>query len=225
MADEPARAATALVVAGGDPVPRALGRELPPAGLVVAADSGLAHARALGLHVDVVIGDFDSVDPVVLDAARREGARIEEHPAEKDATDLELAIDAAAARGARSITVIGVGGGRTDHLLANVALLAAPRFASLTIDAWVGRDHVSVVRDTVRVTGRIGVLVTLLAVHGPARGVTTDGLRYPLHDEDLLPGSTRGVSNELIGTEGRVTVREGTLLVIRPAVLDATCAD
>ena len=64
--------------------------------------------------------------------------------------------------------------------------------------------------------GWAGELVTLLALGGPARRVQTDGLRYPLADEDLHPGSTRGVSNEMIGAVAEVTLGEGVLLVIRP---------
>ncbi|MCJ7670515.1 MAG: thiamine diphosphokinase, partial [Acidimicrobiia bacterium] len=69
-------------------------------------------------------------------------------------------------------------------------------------------------------TGRTGSLVTLLAIHGPARGVTTTGLRFPLHDADLLPGSTLGVSNELVGVEAEISVAGGTVLGIQPDALE-----
>lgn len=210
----------AIVVAGGDPIAAAVASRLPSAGVVVAADSGLEHAVSLGLEVDVVVGDFDSVDPAALDAARAAGATVEAHPAEKDATDLELALDAAVARGARRITVVGGYGGRVDHLLANVALLSSPRFAEVVIDAWMASARILVVRDQVGLTGPAGSLCTLLALHEPARGVTTAGLRYPLHDDTLHPGSTRGVSNELVEPEAYVTITDGTLVVVQPHALE-----
>jgi thiamine pyrophosphokinase len=210
-----------LVVASSDhQVPRALVDLLPVPALVVAADSGLEHARSLGLRVDVVVGDFDSVDPDLLDEARRAGVTIEEHPAEKDATDLELALDAAVARGARRITVVGGAGGRLDHLLANTALLGASRFAGVVLDAWLGTARLVVVRDHATVTGKPGSLCTLLAVDGPARGVTTKGLKYPLSDDVLQPGSTRGVSNELVDTSAHVSVSDGTLVLVQPHALE-----
>ncbi len=87
--------------------------------LVIGADSGVEHAAALGRHVDIAVGDFDSVSPAALAAAEAAGAEVLRHPPDKDATDLELALDLAVARGARRITVVGGHGGRFDHCLAN----------------------------------------------------------------------------------------------------------
>ena len=84
----------AVVFAGGDPLPEEVRRLLPRDALVVAADSGLDLARRLGVPVDLVVGDFDSVDPAGLAAAAAAGSVLERHPVDKDATDLELALDA-----------------------------------------------------------------------------------------------------------------------------------
>ena len=131
---------TIVVVAGGHasigPVPG-----LPAADLVIAADGGVDRALALGLHVDLAIGDFDSVTPAGLAAAEAAGARVERHPAAKDATDLELALDAAIALGPARIVVVGSGGGRLDHLLGSVLLLADERYADAVIDAYLGVKH------------------------------------------------------------------------------------
>jgi thiamine pyrophosphokinase len=210
----------ALVFAGGDPVPTSVVARLPEPELVIAADSGLEHAQALGQAVDLVVGDLDSVDPAALAEAEALGASVERHPAEKDATDLELALGAALGRGARHVTVIGGHGGRVDHFLANALLLASDTFAALDIDAWIGRAHVTVVRAQAELQGAPGSLCTLLAVGGPARGVTTHGLRYPLEHDDLLPGSTRGVSNLLAGSIATVALRAGTVLVVQPHALE-----
>jgi thiamine pyrophosphokinase len=210
---------TVVVVAGGDPVAPTVRRLLPDAATVIAADSGLDVAAGLGLAVDLVVGDFDSVSPARLEAARAAGAEIERHPVAKDATDLELAMRAAGRFAPARVVVVGGHGGRLDHLLANLLLLASAAFAELTIEAHMGEAHVHVVRDASELTGEPGELVSLLPAHGPARGVTTDGLLYPLRDEDLLPGSTRGVSNELARPRARVSVREGVLLAVQPGAL------
>jgi thiamine pyrophosphokinase len=112
--------------------------------------------------------------------------------------------------------VVGGHGGRLDHLLGNVLLLTADRWAGVDIEARLGAARAHVVRRRLTVTGAPGELVTLLAVGGPATGITTTGLRYPLDDEDLEPASSRGVSNVLVDATATVAVRAGTLLVVRP---------
>ena len=223
MAIEPTdQPSTVVVVTGGDrPDPAlvaALGLPGPGDRTVVAADSGVAHALDLGLGVDVAVGDFDSLAPAVLDRVRDAGATVDDHPAAKDATDIELALDTAVALGAERVVVIGGHGGRLDHFLANALVLAAPQWAAVAVDALVGEALVQVVRPPREavVHGRPGELVTLLPVHGPAEGVWTDGLLYPLRHETLHPGTTRGVSNELAGTEARVGLSDGCLLLVRP---------
>lgn len=210
--------ARAVVFAGGEPPPAAVVRASCARGdaFVVAADSGLDHALALGLAVDLVVGDLDSVSTDALASARAAGVPVDEHPAAKDATDLELAMLAARARGARRITVVGGGGGRHDHLIANALVLAADAFADVAVDALVGTALLTVVRSDAALCGRPGSLLSLLAVGGPALGVRTQGLRYPLADEELVPGSTRGVSNELLDSEATVTVERGVVLAVQP---------
>lgn len=212
--DEP-EAESAVVLAGGDPIGTTR-IEISPDDLVIAADSGLHQARDLGLHVDLVVGDLDSVDPDVLDGARREGVLVESHPAAKDETDLELALEAARSRGVRRVTVLGGGGGRLDHLVAGLLVLASPRFASMQIRAVTPQARITVVRSRERLEGSRGSLVTLLAVGGPAHGVTTSGLRFPLAGETLEALSTRGVSNEIDHTPVTVSVNAGVLLAIQP---------
>jgi len=212
------RPATVVVVTGGEPLDPHLADDVPADALVIAADSGVDHALAIGRHVDIAVGDFDSVTATGLQRSVDGGARVDRHPAAKDRTDLEIALDEVLALAPRPerVVVLGGAGGRLDHLLANALLLAAPAYASLRIEARMGAARVHVVRDRVELTGRAGDLVTLLAVGGPACGVRTDGLVYPLHGEALEPGSTRGVSNVLIGSHATVTLEHGVLLAVLP---------
>jgi len=212
-------AVVALVFAGGDPPRAGLAARLVPEALVVAADSGVEHAQALDRHIDVAVGDFDSVAPQALARAEAEGAILLRHSPDKDATDLELALDVAAARGATHVTIVGGHGGRLDHSFANLLLLGAARFATLELDAWFGTAHVTVIRRVARLTGAPGAYVSLLAVGGPAQGVSTAGLRYPLHDALLLPGSTLGVSNELVAPVAEISVRSGVVVAVQPDAL------
>ena len=210
-----------VVVTGGDPIDRAHLPTLPPGTLVIAADSGIDHAHALGLRVDIGIGDFDSVSAEGMARAMADGAVLERHPAEKDATDLELALDVARARRPERILLLGGHGGRLDHLLANALLLAAPAYAGIELSAQMGPARVTVIHTAGLLTGAPGDIVTLLAAHGPATGISTTGLRYPLADEDLQPGSSRGVSNELTEDHATVSVTGGVVLAVQPGSINA----
>ena len=203
----------AIVVAGGDAP--STGRAIPAHASVVAADGGLDHVYALGLRVDLLIGDLDSVSASALARARSEGVAIDHHAAAKDETDLELALDYVSARGVTRALVLGAGGGRLDHALGNLLLLASERYASIELDAWIGEATVSVVRVHRRFSLRAGDVVSLFAVGAPAFGVTTHGLEYPLRHEMLSPGSSRGISNVVLDGPIMVEVADGVLLAVQ----------
>ena len=217
---------TAVIVTGGpggsDPTgfePSDAGSVVDPAILgdvvvVIAADGGLHRADSAGLAVDVVVGDMDSVDPERLERAVASGVRVERHPEDKDATDVELALDLASARGVGRIVVLASPAGRLDHLLGGLLVLTHEAYAHLEIDALVGSTRVLVVRGRRPLFGRPGQLVSLLPVGGPARGVTTEDLAWPLVGETLEVGTTRGVSNRFVSSEAAVSLDEGCLLVM-----------
>ena len=208
---------TIVVVSGGEPLAATALASVPAGALVVAADSGVDHALTLGLAIHTAVGDFDSVTPAGLAAAEAAGAVIQRHATDKDATDLELALQTAVDLGAARILVLGGHGGRLDHLLANALLLASPRWSEVDVVAEMGPTRVTVVRRAAELHGRPGDIVTLLPAHGSATGVSTEGLRYPLHDEDLPAATTRGVSNELLHATATIRLRAGTLLALQPA--------
>ena len=205
-----------VVVAGGDPPDPESALAVPLGARVIAADKGLEHALAIGLDVEIAVGDFDSASPEAVARAEARGTRIDRHPAEKDATDLELALDAALALGPERILVLAGDGGRLDHLLSTLLLLGSSRYEAVEIDAFVGHARVHVVRGKRAIAGELGELVSLLALHGPAEGVRTEGLAYSLAGETLEPGSSRGVSNLFTATTARVTVERGVLLAVCP---------
>lgn len=215
MVEEQRQHETVVVVAGG-PGPHAPTFEIPPGAPVVAADSGIDLALALGLRVDIAVGDFDSVTPAGLDAVETAGARVDRHPEAKDATDLELALVAAVALGPRRILVLGSDAGRLDHMLSILLLLGSERFAHVEIDASLGAAAAHVVRGERLLQGDSGELISLFALHGPADRVTTDGLEFPLRGETLEPGSSRGVSNVFAARAARIEVGSGVLLAVRP---------
>jgi thiamine pyrophosphokinase len=90
-----------------------------------------------------------------------------------------------------------------------------------TVEAWVGAAHLQARRGPGRIElwGRPGEYVSLVPIGGDVDGVTTAGLRYPLHGEPLRSGSTRGISNEFATAAACVALERGTLLVITPHAL------
>ena len=197
---------TVVVLAGGPEAPPVL--ELPPDVPVIAADSG----AELGLRVDLAVGDFDSISAETL--ARI--PQVERHPAEKDASDLELALTAALRLDPERILVVGGSGRRLDHLLGELLLLGADAYAAVQVDAQLGPAAIHVVRGERKLRGDPGELISLFALFGAACGVRTEGLRYPLVGERLEPGSTRGLSNLFVEHEAEVSLETGVLLAVRP---------
>jgi thiamine pyrophosphokinase len=230
-------ARTAVIVIGGAPVdPRVLAH-LPKDRVVVAADSGFDRAVGLGLAVDLLVGDLDSVSRAGLAAAAAAGTSVERHPADKDATDTELAIEAAVRLGCTRL--VGVSGGpcadarapgetRLDHELGAILAFSRPGIIAERVELWWGQAHLRVLHgpDRVDLAIPVGDLVSLLPLHGSAAGISTAGLRYPLRDETLAPGTSRGVSNEVVATPASVGLARGTVLIVRPLALGGPpCSD
>lgn len=186
-----------------------------PRAMVIAADGGAQLARRCGLVVQVVIGDMDSIEAAELTRLRAAGAQVLRHPADKDETDLELALKWAVGQGCRRLRVFGALGDRLDQSLANVHLLALPELRDCDVQLVDGRQRAWLLRPGAHdIHGAAGDSVSLLPLTGPARGIVTRGLRWELRDEDLAPGPARGVSNELIASRAGLRFSEGLLLVV-----------
>lgn len=193
--------------------------------IVVAADGGARHAAALGLRIDRWVGDGDSIDASELAALEAAGVPIERLPVAKDASDTEVALEIAA-RSADDLVLLGaLGGERVDHALANLALLQhsalQPPIRLVLYDEHGARITLLRADDapgTAILPGRMGDVVSLLPVGSAAEGVTTEALEFPLVDEPLLLGSSRGLSNVRRARTARVTLRSGRLLVIETPV-------
>jgi thiamine pyrophosphokinase len=188
--------------------------QIRTADLLIAADGGALPLLRAGLAPQVAVGDMDSIDAGGLNALVERGVELHRHPREKDETDLELALMYAAVAGADTIDVLGALGGRWDHTLANVALLALPELRGRRVRLLAGDQTLFVVRDTAQIEGRASDTVSLIPLAGDATGVTTQGLQYQLTDATLSFERARGVSNVLLAPPGQVSLREGLLLIV-----------
>jgi thiamine pyrophosphokinase len=204
-----------LIVANGPMV------DIPPfraalsaARLLIAADGGGNALLDAQIEPHVVIGDLDSLGEETLTHFQTKGVEIIRYPAEKDETDLELALLLALQRGATSIDVLGALGGRWDHTLSNVALLAMPELAHVVVRLLEADQEIVLVRQEATIVGQVGDTVSLMPLCGDAHGITLSGCAYPLNGETLSCTRSRGISNVLREPVARLRLQQGMLLVV-----------
>ena len=205
----------AVIIAGGALPHADIDRaRIRPDDLILAADGGGRHCLALGLRPAAVIGDFDSLEPPDVLALEASGADLVRHPPRKEQTDLELAVRYALERGATEIVILAGLGARWDQSIANLLLAGAPGLEGIRLEIVDGPQEIYPLHagDSLELRGRPGDVVSLIPLSGDARGVTTAGLEYPLHDGTLPFGSTLGISNSLTAPMARVTLKDGLLL-------------
>ena len=218
MAEENAAGLATVVITGSAPLDRGAVAMLPRDCFMVAADGGLDHALAAGLRPNVLVGDLDSVSAEAL-AWADEHIAVFRHPADKSTTDTELAIAHALTRSPRRFVLVAGGGDRLDHTVAALGALGSPALSHVDrVEAWWGRDHllVAIPHRPATLDARAGTTFSVLAMHGPAGGVSITGARWPLHRVALAPLIGCGVSNAVLDRPVEVSVEHGVLTVIVP---------
>jgi len=208
----------ALILAGGDrPVPTLLDAHWPgwrDATLVIAADGGARHATPLGLRLHQVIGDFDSLSAGDIDELEAAGVTTTRFPTSKDATYTELALLAALDAGATEVMLLCTWGGRSDHAIGTLALLAHPRCDAVSVVILDEETRTQLLRGgaTITLCGEIGRTISITPWGGDAT-VSATGVRWTLESAVLVAGSTRGISNVATAAEVSITVHHGAVLV------------
>lgn len=200
------------IITGGTVAPDNLPERPDKDATVIAADSGLNNAKALGIPVSAVVGDYDSLGhtPEV-----EKGVEVITVPTEKDVTDTQLAVELALRRGAREITIVGGLGGRLDHTLSNLAILEDLLGKGVRATIMDGRNRARLLRNDSTILPRSGyTYVSLLSLDPLSKGVEIDGVKYPLKGARLSRSFGYAVSNEITGNCCFVSVRKGTLLVV-----------
>ena len=212
-----------LIVADGDVAVSwlaALVDESAQRPLIIAADGGAAKAEKSGYRPDMVVGDLDSLG--ASDRDRLEGLGVEFRVADrdKDQSDMELCLLAALESGACRISILGaLALSRPEHSIANLLLLADPRLDGLDVEILARGSRIVRIGSAegpgeAAISGHEGDFVSLFPLGSGVDGVTTVGLRFPLGDESLPLGPSRGLSNELLASEARISSRRGCLLVV-----------
>ncbi len=209
----------AFIYIGGGIDPSGLHEHPAEGDLCIAADSGYLHARRLGVRVDVLVGDMDSLGadaPSVIAEVKAAGGEVLRVPAEKDDTDTQLAVRLAVERGADEIVIIGGLSGRLDHTLANLSVLEALGERRILARMTDGRNRVRLLKNDSLLLANEGFrYLSLIPVDEVCRGVSIEGCRYPLSGATLRRSNAAySTSNEIVGPAALISLRRGRLYVV-----------
>lgn len=183
---------------------------------LIGADGGTRHCLALDRLPHVVVGDMDSLPADVLSQLAEQGVIIERHPARKDKTDLELAIERAILDGVTEVLLVGALGGRLDQTFANL-LVSARREWTVPVRLADGSQTAQVLRsgECFTIQAAVGSLISVIPLSQEVTGITYTGLEYPLTNATLPLGSTRGISNRVVAPQATICIQSGVLLVVQ----------
>lgn len=183
---------------------------------IICCDGGMHHAKALGIQPDHIVGDFDSVLPEVLEEYRKAGISIRQFPTHKDETDMQLGLQLALELGADTVVMMGGIGSRLDHTLANAHLLLWLLKKGVHGILVNEKNRVELVDQELTIHGKSGDLVSLIPLSMEVKGVTLEGMEYPLSGYDLaLDDEIIAVSNVMLGEEAKVRIKSGYLYVMQ----------
>lgn len=188
--------------------------QVAPDDFIICCDAGYRAAQARGIVPHLLLGDFDSYR-----GALPAGVETMRFPVEKDDTDSMLALREGLRRGLRHFVLLFSLGGRLDHTVANLQTLAFLQQQGAMGELRGPRDTVRLLQaGSIDIARREGYTLSIFAYGGTARGVTLQGMQYPLHEAEVHTTFPIGLGNHVLEPVGRVQVREGALLVIESRI-------
>ncbi len=188
--------------------------------VIVGIDGGARHALAEGIRLDLLLGDFDSLEGEIISKLTASGTVIQRYPVQKDATDTELALQLAVKSGVKEVVVVSGLGDRLDHSLANLFLLG--KYATQVTLTWVtafGRlYYLSETSPEFSAKLPPDRVFSIIALSNCLEGLSISGAKYPLNRFCLNFGSTVGVSNQSMGGLLEVKIDRGLGVIVIPEV-------
>ncbi len=205
-----------VIIANGDlAYSNKIVKIIKDAHMIISADGGVKHLRALNILPHVMIGDFDSINSDDHLFFKGKKIKILTYPLKKNYTDTDLCVSHAIKHKAGDITLLGVTGTRLDHTLANIFLLK--KLARLNIRARIINQHneLYIVADYLELKGKPDELLSIIPITQTVNGITLTGLEYPLKNADMKMGDTLGISNVFKESIVSITIKKGIILVTR----------
>ena len=177
--------------------------------LIIAADGGYSTLKKLNIKPDLVVGDFDSLGAVP------ENENVIKHPVKKDDTDTLLAVKIGLEKGYKTFVIYGAIGGRLDHTVATIQTATFVAENGGIAYIYDGNYTVTAIKNSsIKFKNTPKGYVSVFTLSGVAKGVTITGLLYETNDVELTPSFPIGVSNEFIGKESEIAVKDGVLTII-----------
>lgn len=199
-------------------------RETDDAFFLIAVDRGLEflyrHKRGCacgGILPDMIVGDFDSIQPEVIDYYKRQThIPIREFHPVKDASDTEIAVRYAVELGCEELQILGATGTRLDHVMANIQTLAIPAARGIRAEIVDSHNRIRLLTGEthLRREDSCGKYFSLFPLGGEVRGLSIAGAKYPLSNHTLLPYDSLCVSNEIEGEEAVITFGSGMVILM-----------
>lgn len=177
--------------------------------LVIAADGGLKYLDEFGIKADIIVGDFDSFGKIP------QGENVCRLKPEKDITDMDAAVNIGIEKGYKDFKLFGALGGRIDHSIANLQLISA--LANQNIKAEIIDEKTNIIaihNGTVEFDSSKSGYISVFSHSDVCEGVSIEGLKYELKNAELKNSFPLGVSNEFIGLPSKITVKNGTLIIV-----------
>jgi len=188
---------------------------------IIAADYGLLTAHKLGLSLDHILGDFDSVPQEIINEYREKNKKdksfiIEKYKPEKDYTDTQIAIETAIELGAKEIVIVGGTGTRLDHTLSNIQNLLLPLSKNIKCCLVDEHNKLYIIDKSTKIQRKniFGSYISLLPLTSVVTKVTLKGFKYPLNEYNIEMGHSIGVSNEIVEDCAEIIFESGLLVVV-----------
>lgn len=183
--------------------------KVPADNMIICADGGYKHTESLGLKPAWVVGDFDSSKQITGDF------KVERHKSEKDETDMYLVIKKGIELGFKRFVIYGGLGGRLDHTLANIKLMQTCINKGIRLTLIDKTHRIFMIKDE-SITLKKGAYkyLSVFSASCESKGISVSGVKYPLKDYKMDNLNELGISNEITSDKAKITVKDGTLLII-----------
>ncbi|QHQ62045.1 thiamine diphosphokinase [Anaerocolumna sedimenticola] len=184
---------------------------------IIAVDSGLVTASKLGIPLQYIVGDFDSVPRELIESYRNDkSVIINEFNPEKDATDTHIALSLGLELNGSEIVILGATGTRIDHMLANIHLLYLPLNKNIKASIIDEHNKIYMINKSTAIYKNklFGPFVSLQPFTEVVKGITLKGFKYPLNNYTMLKGDSIGTSNEVVEEQADISLEDGILIVI-----------
>lgn len=184
---------------------------------IIAVDKGIEIFETLDIFPNHLVGDLDSVNPIILNKLKKnDSIIIHSYPPQKDETDTEIALKLALQENTTKITIVGGLGKRFDHSLANLHILTLCLDKNVPCELLDPNNRIYLIQNSVSlsINKLYGKYISLIPLTSHVEGLTLKGFRYPLEQYKLSIGTSLGISNELIEEIGCIHLEDGILIVI-----------